>query len=307
MNVGAVGGGAGAAAPDPLRAGAVPGQVHAAANQAISTAPPGDSVASFLATGRIADLLAGVDQRRPVQSPEVIAELLRAAVSAAEEKDFVRALERVRELVAMDPERADTLPSEPGLDSIRGEVNQLLRDLADAARSGAEQKLTSAHQALASDGGKLPEADQADLRTILSVAVQLFETGRHANYVRAGDLAEVVSDVIMVQRGWTTAGVPLWVPVEVSVEGPAPGRVPARWESLWRRVPLPILLLAWLALGIIGVLPFAAVPVAWPVAAVALGVWGSGLVALVHFHRRARSRAERDARLQIRGEGGQLR
>jgi hypothetical protein len=299
MHVGAVGGGAGATAPDPLQTGGVPGQVRAATNPASPPAPPGDSIASFLATGKVADLLAGIDQRRPIQSPEVIAEMMRAAVSAADEGNFVRALERVRELVAMDPERADTLASEPALDSIRAEVSQLLRELAAAARSDAEQKLASAHQALDSDGAKLPEADRTDLRTVLSVAVQLVGTERHASYVLAGDLAEVV----MTQCGWTLAGVPVWAPVEVTGAVRAPGR----WENLWRRAPLPILLLAWLALGIIGALPFTAIPVAWPVAALALGVWGTGFVALVRFYRRARSRAGRRLSPAIRKADGQLR
>jgi hypothetical protein len=250
----------------------------------------GDSVASFLATGKIADLIAGVEQRRPIQSPEVIAELLRAAVSAAEEQDFVRALERTRELVSMDPERAETLASEPAFESIRAEVSQLLRDLAASARSDAEQKLNNAQQALATGGAKLTEADRTDLQTILSVAVQLFDTGQQANYIRAGDLAEVV----MVQSGWTLAGVPVWVPVEA----PGPGRVAGRWENLWRRLPLPILVLAWLALGLAAALPFLTIHAGRPVAALAIGVWGIGLVALVRFYRRARQRMERERKDQ---------
>jgi hypothetical protein len=273
MNVGAVGGGA------PLPVGGGPGQVRPATNPATPAAnpvaPPGDSVASFLSTGKIADLIAGIDQRRPIQNPEVIAELLRAVVAAAEGRDVVRALERARELVAMDPERADTLASEPELDSIRTELGQLLRELAAAARSDAEQKVTGAHQALASDGAKLPEADRADLQTILAVAVQLLDTGRHAGYVKAGDLAEVV----MAQCGWTPLGVPVWVPVEVNSRG------------IRQRSWLPILALAWLALGIAGTLTLAAIAVGWPFAALAVCVWGIGLVALVRFYRRARQAA----------------
>ncbi len=289
MNVGGVGGGAGAASPDPVQPAGHPGHVRAASNPETAAKPAGDSVASFLATGKIADLIAGIDQRRPIQSPEVIAELMRAAVSAAEQLDFVRALERLRELVAMDPERADTLADESELDTIRSEVEQLLRELAAAAQADAEQKLAGAHQALASDGAKLPEADQADLQTLLSVAVQLFETGRHASLVTAGDLAEVV----MEQCGWTPAGVPVWVPVEVT--SAVVMRAPGRWENLWQRAPLPILLLAWLALGIAAAVPFAAIHVGWPVGGIALAIWAIGFVALVRFYRRARRRAARAA------------
>ena len=287
MNVGAIGGPAGAPAPQPLHAVGASGHARTSSNPPVPATPgavpaPGDSVASFLATGKIADLIAGIDQRRPVQSPEVIAEMLREAVSAAEEGDFLRALERSRELVSLDPERADTLAAEPAFESIRAEITQLLRDLAAAARSDAEQKLNDAHEALAIGTAKLPQSDRADLQTILSVAVQLFETGQHVNYVRAGDLAEVV----MVQSGWTQAGVPVWVPVET----PGATRTAGRWEGLWQRVPLPVLVLAWLALGIAAALPFLAVRTSWPVGAFAIALWGVGLAMLIRLYRKARRR-----------------
>jgi len=301
MHVGAVGAGTGSAAPEPLHAEAVhgPGRTgnHSAAappNTGQSAAPVSDTVASLLASAKIADLLAGIDQRRPIQSPEVIAELTRAAVSAVEEQDFVRALEKLRELVAMDPERADGLPSDPALDPIRAELNQLLRELAAAAQAEAEQKLGAAHEALDSDNGKLPEGDKADLRSVLSVAAQLIQTERHANYVRAGELAEVV----MVQCGWTPAGVAVWVPSEVQ----APVRIPGPWENLWQKAPLPILLLAWLALGIVAALPFTVIHIGWPIAGATLSLWGGGLAVFVRWYRRARRRREREA--AFRGSGG---
>jgi hypothetical protein len=301
MHVGAVAAGTGSAAPEPLRTEAVhgPGRAgtHPASappNIAQSAAPVSDTVASLLSSAKIGDLLASIDQRRPIQSPEVIAELTRAAISAVEEQDFVRALEKLRELVAMDPERADSMPSDPAFDPIRAELNQLLRELAAAAQAEAEQKLGTAHEALESDGARLPEGDKADLRSILSVAAELVQTERHANYVRAGELAEVV----MVQCGWTPAGVPVWAPSEVQ----APVRAPGPWENLWQKGPLPILLLAWLALGIVGALPFTVLHIGWPIAAFALCLWGGGLVAFVRWYRRARRRREREAAFS--GSGG---
>ena len=264
-------------------------------NTAQSAAPASDTVASFLSSAKIADLLAGIDQRRPIQSPEVIAELTRAAISAVEEQDFVRALEKLRELVAMDPERADSMLSDPALDPIRAELNQLLRELAAAAQAEAEQKLGTAHEALESDGAKLPEGDRADLQSILSVAAELIQTARHADYVRARELAEVV----MVQCGWTTAGVPVWAPSEL----PAPVPVPGPWENLWQKAPLPILLLAWLALGIAGALPFTIIHIGWPIAAFALCLWGGGLAAFVHWYRRTRKRWAREAAFRESGSG----
>jgi TRAP-type C4-dicarboxylate transport system permease small subunit len=49
-----------------------------------------------------------------------------------------------------------------------------------------------------------------------------------------------------------------------------------------------------------------AVHVAWPFAALALSVWGIGLVALVRFYRRARRRAERELSPAIKENGRTL-
>ena len=281
MHVHPVSSGVSATPGGPVHGGGVHAHGRAPATQAAPPAFAADSVASFLASGKIADLLAGIDQRRPIQSPEVIAELMRAAVSASQEQDFVRALEKLREIVSMDPERAEDLESEPALESMRTQISQLLRELAAGARSDAEQKLANAEQALTSDGGKLNQADQADLRTLLVVAGQLLETGRHASYVRAGDLAEVV----MVQCGWTVAGVPVWVPDEIIVPEQAAA---AKWKTWWQRAPLPILLLAWLAVGIAGALPFAVIHVGWPAAAISMALWGTGGIVFIRWYRRAR-------------------
>jgi hypothetical protein len=113
--------------------------------------------------------------------------------------------------------------------------------------------------------------------------------------VRAGELAEVV----MVQCGWTPAGVPVWAPSEVQV----PVRPVGPWENLWQKAPLPILLLAWLALGIVGALPFTVIHAAWPIAAIALCFWGGGLASFVGWYRRARRRRERETAFRESGSG----
>jgi hypothetical protein len=90
----------------------------------------------------------------------------------------------------------------------------------------------------------------------------------------------------------------VWVPSEVQ----APVRIPGPWENLWQKAPLPILLLAWLALGIVGALPFTVIHAGWLIAAFALCLWGGGLAAFVRWYRRARRRREQEA--AFGGSGG---
>ena len=214
--------------PQPHRARPVAETDQAAAPPPSAPAPPReDSVASLLASERIAGLLTGLDQRRPVQDPEVIAELARAAISATEINDFVRALERARALAAMDPERAEALVEDPAMASVREQLSQVLRELTAEARADADQKLNSAHQVL--DSSDKDPSERSDLQAVLSVAVQLFDTARFVNYRRAADLAEIV----MTQCGCTPAGVPIWAP--------APRRS--------RRIGLFTSVFVWLALG----------------------------------------------------------
>jgi hypothetical protein len=137
--------------------------------------------------------------------------------------------------------------------------NQLPADL--VARLDAELKLGHAEQAVVQAGGRKLADWETNPQTLLQIGHRLYNTGGHANYVRAAALAEMlqyaywgatlvhdstaptVKSVLQKERGlrmlWPQA-----TPVRVKVSGVV--------RVLWRRAPLLVLLLTWLAIGIFG-------------------------------------------------------
>jgi hypothetical protein len=181
----------------------------------------------------------------------------------------------------------------------------LLRQITVDAHSQAERLLTTATHAVES-AAKHP--DQLNGPGILAVAARLMDSGQLVNYYRASELSQtVVAYYFGTMPGTTlpalTSGSRLESVTNVAV--PRPRR--QAWISgksilmCWRRVPLLVLLLGWLALGVaFGITARLARSGGfdWPGASalnVFFGVWGLGFLALVVFQffatvRRARFR-----------------
>jgi DNA-directed RNA polymerase subunit F len=217
--------------------------------------------------------------------PEIVARLgvlLGSAVSAAAEKQVQQALGYLAEFAALDPRRAETLAAEPGLASIRSEVSQLLSRLASAARVDAEARLGQATQLLQAAGSG-PEV-------MLLIAGRLLEAGGYANWVRSAEL----SQVLINEYGFAPVPVPL--PLAEAREVPSDSRrarprLRRRWlpwlRERWRRSPRLVLLLGWLAAGMVGgsvsLLWRTYWPESWPaaLAALAFDIWGLGFLAVI--------------------------
>src|SRR5439155_17470072 len=110
------------------------------------------SLLQQLAAPPIQDLLAHIDMRRFSQDPAVLDALLRTVVNAVGERDTARALGALAQLIALQPERGESLLREPGLVPIQGAVRDLLQRLELEARTGAEQTLIVASAANAVAG-----------------------------------------------------------------------------------------------------------------------------------------------------------
>jgi len=288
--------GAGTAAPI-----AKPGPV-ATPNPGQVTAIIDAAVLSMLSQPDLARLVAVWEPAQTGQLALKTGELLQASIDAANAGDAVRALESVSELAGLDPVRAEALRSDPRIEPVRAQVDSLLARLANLAKLDAETRITEAARAVESGTARLPEWD-ARPEALLSIASQLLDAGGHVNSVHAAQVAQVVIDA----AHWAPAAAAVVAPSEPPTRPAKLGAVTegavrfslsrialskqarARLARLWRRAPLLVLMLAWLAVGIVGglaswiqrrILPDA-VPDGLTDAAFSL--WGLGFVALVLF------------------------
>ena len=219
----------------------------------------------------------------PPQSPALKQELLLAASAAAATGDVPQALAKVKELVTMNPQQAETVAANSALRAIQPEVLNLIRQLTSQARTQAQERVATAAQAIATGGLKKIEGSQADVRTLLSIASYLFESGRLPDYLLAIELAQIVIARYGKLRGKK--------PVRWAANFTRPKSEPmrARFERWWMRVPLLILLLAWLGLGLVFGIGSLIVRKVRPdsfdpsIAALAFDIWGVGFLALVGF------------------------
>ena len=276
------------------------------ANNAQTTAVIDAAILSLLSQPDLARLVAVLEPPQTGQNPTRIGEFLQAATAAVAEGDVTRALQAVAEIVRLDPFRAETVRTEPGLEPIRPQMDSLLARLANVARLDAESRVTEAARTVEERGGKpLPEWE-ARPETLLAIANRLLDAGGHVNSVRATQVAQVVIDAAH------------WAPATVALpDAPAlrragneeerrssqaitvPGlegrwavlrkRAPAQLAVFWRRAPLLVLLLAWLAIGTAGGLVSWTQrklwPEAWPgwLSDAGFTLWGLGFLALVLF------------------------
>ncbi|GEM_PF-1792883 len=254
--------GAGMAAPVP-RAGqpAIP-------NAAETTAIVDAAILGLLSQPDLVRLAAVLE---PVPAAQIAAQanaLLQEAITAAAAGDAVRALDRVADLIRLDVGRAGSVRAANGLEPVRTQVDALLTRLANVARLDAETRVAEAARLV--ENGAVPVIPEWEARpeALVSVAAQLLAAGGHPNSVRAGQVAQVVIDA----SHWAPDPAAQVVPGEPRVPSGQPVRAGrpilppslgpsgasvrvkarARVAMLWRRAPLLVLLLGWLAVGLIG-------------------------------------------------------
>jgi hypothetical protein len=151
------------------------------------------------------------------------------------------------------------------------------------AKLNAEIKLDQAEQAIDLAGGRKLTQWETTPQTLLHIGQRLYNAGGHANYVRAAALAETIQSAYW---GATLIHDQTASPVRVSFrkEWGFPRtrafatasfkKLPERIRLLWRRAPLLVLLLAWLAVGIFGGILFSGF---------GFEFWALGFLALVGF------------------------
>ena len=257
-----------------------------------------------------ADLARLIQILDPPSSPQAAAQLdglLNSAIAAASAGDVSQAVNRLAAIVVLDPRYAVAVSFERRLDPIRGQVETLLNRMVSVAKLDAEARVAEAAQRSEAIASRKLAGWDAMPETLVGIASRLLESGGHANYIRAADLAQAVIDASR------------WAPTNTSVSPARPAgtalppaeedplatggvlpalrqgwngfrkAVPRRIRALWLRAPLLILLLSWLALGMVGGVVVLLVrkyqPQSWSPSLVNGGfeLWATGFLALVLF------------------------
>jgi hypothetical protein len=261
-------------------AGPVSGAVHGAAQD--------DAVGAHLqqlSSPQIHHLLNTIDAQRFPLSTAALDGLLQTAGTAVSHHDMPRAIGALTEYVNRNPEHASGLLTASSLNPIQGEVKELLRTVTLEARNEAV-RLVGQAGAVWDAAARYPQG--LDGAAVLAVAERFIESGQLANYIRAAGLGEAViayyggSELI-------TDGARRRLRAARARRRPVWGMV----GRMWRRTPMLVLLLGWLALGVSGgivtVLARAAgQEVSASTLQAAVEVWSVGFLALVVFQFFAR-------------------
>jgi hypothetical protein len=224
----------------------------------------GDTVATLLRELSQADLTRLLEI---VESPLLrtadagrIDELLDLLRESVVSENTGRALDLLRQVVTLSPQRAETLSANPELAAIRPALEQLLSQVTAGSRLRAEGRLLEAAQKV--ELTRAGYSGEIKPEIFLSLAEKLIEAGGLPNYIRS----EAVSVALLDPA--------LWVPATVLQVAPDPPLL-----NTWR-VTLRLLIALWISLGL------AAIALCWWLRAeylptVAL-VWAAGgLVLLV--------------------------
>ena len=177
----------------------------------------------------LARLLLTLDHPPSIETSVQLAELYRGAVSAANDRNAQLALTQLAKFAAIDPRRAEGLPSDPAFAAIHSEVSQLLSKLAFAAKANAEARLDQARQFLQT--GDIKES-AINPKVALLAAGQLLDAGGLANLIHSTELSQLVLDYAR------------WVPAVAEVPPPsAPGTGMPVTTFLWLLLAIGALLL----------------------------------------------------------------
>jgi hypothetical protein len=197
-----------------------------------------DSAGPFLqllSTPVIQDLLRGIEAHRFAQDPAALESTVQTAVSAVASHDVAHALAALSEHIGRNPEHAGALANSPALAPVQGELRELVRRITEDARIEAVRTVASGGIAVDA-AARHPE--QLNGPAVLEVAERFIESGQLANYIRAQELGQTVISVYAADRRRYER---------------SERRAPWEWAmKLWRRVPLLVLLIGWLALGLAG-------------------------------------------------------
>jgi hypothetical protein len=152
------------------------------------------------------------------------------------------------------------------------------------AKIDAEVKLDQAEHAIELAGGQKLVHWETSPQTLLHIGHRLYNAGGYANYMRAAAVGETIQSaywgatlIIEQPLPVTRIGLPKYngLPQSRAFAVAFLRKMPECIRVLWRRAPLLVLLLSWLAIGIAGGILFSA--------GFGFDFWALGFLGLVGF------------------------
>jgi hypothetical protein len=223
-----------------------------------------------------------------------VGQLVRTLVSSEAAANTAQVLSTVRALPGPDEARVE-LPEIPAMsESVQSSLDPSPHWHIILARMDAEWRLGQAEQRIGFSTQERMPGWEMKPETMVAIAQRIFNAGGLTNYTHAATLAQIVID----GTSWVPAvsDIDLAVP-ELALAEPYDSAAPlpsadrprflARFRALWLRAPLAILFLAWLLIGIGGLLCSllwrALAQETWPDQLFGMGsdVWGIGFLVLV--------------------------
>lgn len=252
---------------------------------------------SQLSASQITALLKIIEPELPPNRIAQLDSLVVDVVSAATAGDVQGAMTKLLALASLDPRRAESVASDSALAPMRNDVDTLIARLTTTARMNAEARFQDATRAAQDWGTADHPVRDVDATTLLLVAGRLIEAGGFANWVHSAEVSQMALD----QYRWAPTDIPSQQLVRdgtrirvgrATSEGRR--RMAALLKNLWRRAPLLVLLLGWLAAGLAGAVFAAVFRQDLPASAVGwfFEIWALGFLALVlfGFYMRVRNR-----------------
>lgn len=249
---------AGLGPPDPVGPSRL-GGIQTPSNQGTGASPIAGlsqddvgTLLSLLALPEIQTVVSGIDRSLITGDQVATEKILQSAIAAAAEGNFTVAIAKVKELLTVNPEHAESVASNPSLRPIQEELVSLVRELKVVAKLDASDKMALATHSveIADQRGQAPP--ELDPRMLLVLAMEFYNTDRLIGYLRSAELARKS----VVLSGYR------------SRRAEQPVDIMERLRRIWSRAPMLVLLLAWFAFGWVA----------------GVRVWALGFLALIGFH-----------------------
>lgn len=169
------------------------------------------------------------------------------AIDAAAHGDHAASLQHLERSVLAHPAYAEAAQQDPAFNAMRGEVRDLVGRLSVLARIRAEAVIGDASSAHEADPAAHTRGDMQQAQAYLDLAQAHFQLTSYAGYVVAAQAATFVQEI--AARSKVAPLAPMAAVKSESRRRPMTRAARQAVRRLWQRLPLLVIMLAWLLAG----------------------------------------------------------